>query len=95
MWSVGCIIAEMFNGLPLFLGASAVDQLVEIIKILGSPNKDEVLSMNESYDIKNYKIVPIRKKEWKKVFQTVLDPLAIDLVSKILVYCPRTRLTAL
>jgi len=25
MWSVGCIIAEMFNGLPLFLGASAVD----------------------------------------------------------------------
>jgi glycogen synthase kinase 3 beta len=42
--------------------------LVEIIKILGSPNKDEVLSMNESYDIKNYKIVPIRKKEWKKVF---------------------------
>ncbi|CAD8171577.1 unnamed protein product [Paramecium pentaurelia] len=95
MWSVGCIIGEMFNGLPLFLGASAVDQLVEIIKILGSPSKDEVLSMNELYDIKQYKIVQIRKKDWRKVFQTVVDPSAIDLISKILTYCPKTRLTAL
>jgi glycogen synthase kinase 3 beta len=30
----------MFNGEPLFLGESAVDQLVEIIKILGTPNKE-------------------------------------------------------
>ena len=39
VWSVGCVIAELFNGEPLFLGDSAVDQLVEIVKVLGTPTK--------------------------------------------------------
>ncbi|CAD8180034.1 unnamed protein product [Paramecium octaurelia] len=95
MWSVGCIIAEMFNGLPLFLGTSAVDQLVEIIKVLGSPSREEVISMNKEYDIKQYNIVQIRKKDWANVFVNEIDPLAVDLVSKILTYCPKTRLSAI
>lgn len=37
MWSAGCIIAEMLLGQPLFPGDSGVDQLVEIIKVLGTP----------------------------------------------------------
>jgi len=37
VWSMGCVIAEMVLGDPLFPGESAVDQLVEIIKILGTP----------------------------------------------------------
>lgn len=69
VWSAGCLIAEMLNGKPLFLGNTAVDQLVEIIKVLGSPTKEDVIQMNEHYDMKNFKIVPIRKKDWKKVIQ--------------------------
>jgi serine/threonine protein kinase len=38
MWSSGCVIAEMINGEPMFIGNSAVDQLVEIIKVLGTPS---------------------------------------------------------
>ena len=38
IWSVGCVVAEMVLGEPMFPGESAVDQLVEIIKILGTPN---------------------------------------------------------
>lgn len=51
VWSAGCCIAELFNGEPLFLGESAVDQLVEIIKVLGTPSKEQVLQMNSSYDM--------------------------------------------
>jgi serine/threonine protein kinase len=40
MWSTGCVIAEMINGEPMFIGESAVDQLVEIIKVLGTPTKE-------------------------------------------------------
>ena len=40
MWSTGCVIAELINGEPLFVGESAIDQLVEIIKVLGTPSKD-------------------------------------------------------
>jgi serine/threonine protein kinase len=40
VWSVGCVIAELLVGQPLFPGESGVDQLVEIIKVLGTPTKE-------------------------------------------------------
>lgn len=67
VWSVGCVIAELFNGDPLFLGDSAVDQLVEIIKVLGTPSKQQVLSMNHAYDLSQYKFVGIKQRDWRKV----------------------------
>ena len=33
-----------------FPGESGVDQLVEIIKILGTPSKEEILAMNPDYN---------------------------------------------
>lgn len=35
VWSVGCVVAELLLGSPLFPGESGVDQLVEIIKVWG------------------------------------------------------------
>lgn len=35
MWSFGCIVAELFLGLPLFPGASEFDLLRRMIDILG------------------------------------------------------------
>jgi serine/threonine protein kinase len=32
----------MINGSPPFMGDSQIDQLIEIIKILGTPSKNEV-----------------------------------------------------
>ena len=40
VWSVGCVIAELLLGQPIFPGESGVDQLVEIIKVLGTPTKE-------------------------------------------------------
>lgn len=67
MWSVGCVIVEMINGEPPFVGGSQLDQLIEIMRVLGTPNKDEVLEMNKEYDMKNYRFPTITRKEWKKV----------------------------
>lgn len=41
MWSVGCIIAELFSLNPIFCGSSEVDQLFKIFKILGKPPQCE------------------------------------------------------
>ena len=49
VWSVGCVIAELMLGQPIFPGESGVDQLVEIIKILGTPSREEILAMNPEY----------------------------------------------
>ncbi|PWA77126.1 YAK1-like protein [Artemisia annua] len=43
MWSFGCIVAELFLGLPLFPGQSEFDLLKRMIKILGSQPPDYLL----------------------------------------------------
>jgi serine/threonine protein kinase len=42
MWSMGCILVEMVNGNPPFLADSQIDQLIEIIKVLGTPSQEDV-----------------------------------------------------
>ncbi|EJS43233.1 yak1p [Saccharomyces arboricola H-6] len=37
MWSLGCIVAELFLGIPIFPGASEYNQLTRIIDTLGYP----------------------------------------------------------
>ena len=49
IWSLGCVVAEMLLSRPLFPGESGIDQLVEIIKVLGTPTKDQIFSMNNQY----------------------------------------------
>eukprot|EP00249_Psilotum_nudum_P021599 c28168_g2_i1 orf=774-1865(+) len=49
IWSLGCVLAELLLGQPLFPGESGVDQLVEIIKVLGTPTREEIKCMNPSY----------------------------------------------
>ncbi|KAK9120341.1 hypothetical protein Syun_017958 [Stephania yunnanensis] len=44
MWSFGCIVAELFLGLPLFPGASEYDLLRRMIKILGAQPPDHLLN---------------------------------------------------
>ena len=42
IWSAGCVFAELLLGQPIFLGGSGVDQLVEIIKVLSTPTKEQI-----------------------------------------------------
>ncbi|KAM6586465.1 hypothetical protein CsatA_009070 [Cannabis sativa] len=43
MWSFGCILAELFLGLPLFPGASEFDLLRRMVRILGGQPPDYIL----------------------------------------------------
>ena len=42
-------MAELLLGQPIFPGDSGVDQLVEIIKILGTPTREQIREMNPNY----------------------------------------------
>ena len=37
MWSFGCVVAEMANGAPLFVGCDEADQMASIMEVLGMP----------------------------------------------------------
>lgn len=43
MWSFGCIVAELYIGLPLFPGASEYDVLCRMIEIIGGQPPDDLL----------------------------------------------------
>ena len=81
VWSVGCVVAELLVGQPLFPGESGVDQLVEIIKVLGTPNPDQIEAMNPSYS--EFKFPSIRPNPWNKIFRSKTPLEAIELITHL------------
>ncbi|ESO94347.1 hypothetical protein LOTGIDRAFT_161573 [Lottia gigantea] len=48
MWSLGCIIVELFLGTPLFLGENKTELIIEIVDILG-PLPTEIFQRGKFY----------------------------------------------
>ncbi|TRM61702.1 kinase-like domain-containing protein [Schizophyllum amplum] len=92
IWSTGCVMAELMLGQPLFPGESGIDQLVEIIKVLGTPTREQIKTMNPNY--MEHKFPQIKPHPFSKVFRPRTSPEAIDLVAKLLEYTPSARLSA-
>uniref|UniRef100_A0A8C5MG28 Glycogen synthase kinase-3 beta n=1 Tax=Leptobrachium leishanense TaxID=445787 RepID=A0A8C5MG28_9ANUR len=93
VWSAGCVLAELLLGQPIFPGDSGVDQLVEIIKVLGTPTREQIREMNPNYT--EFKFPQIKAHPWTKVFRARTPPEAIALCSRLLEYTPTARLTPL
>lgn len=93
VWSQGCVGAELLLGQPLFPGDSGVDQLVEIIKVLGTPTKEEIRSMNSNY--MEFKFPQIKGCQWKKIFRNKTPDDAMDFIAATLAYTPSQRLKPL
>ena len=58
-------MAELMLGQPLFPGESGIDQLVEIIKVLGTPTRDQIRTMNPNY--MEHKFPQIKPHPFNKV----------------------------
>ncbi|KAJ3631664.1 hypothetical protein MTP99_012780 [Tenebrio molitor] len=90
VWSAGCVLAELLLGQPIFPGDSGVDQLVEIIKVLGTPTKEQIKEMNPNYT--EFKFPQIKSHPWQQVFRARTPPEAIELVARLLEYTPSSRI---
>lgn len=84
IWSIGCVIAEMFLGVPLFSGKNSKDQFLKIMNVLGTPTNKEVKEMCDSVQVN---LPSIRGCGLAKKLKNS-DPLLIDLLNKILIYNP-------
>ncbi|KAJ1723377.1 mitogen activated protein kinase [Coemansia erecta] len=93
IWSVGCIFAELLGGKPLFKGRDYVDQLNQILQILGTP-EDATLSRIGSERAQMYiRSLPYMPKvPWQRIFPNA-TPLALDLLERLLDFDPSTRIT--
>lgn len=53
-------MGELLLGQPLFPGGSGIDQLVEIIKVLGTPTREQIELMNPDYNDHNFPLIKPR-----------------------------------
>ena len=93
VWSQGCVFAELLIGSPIFPGSSGIDQLVEIIKVLGTPTKDELKAMNPNYQ--EFRFPQIRAHPWGSIFKPSTPQDSIDLIGRLLAYVPEKRVKAI
>jgi glycogen synthase kinase 3 beta len=93
IWSVGCVFAELLLGQPIFAGENSIDQLVEIIKVLGTPTREQIKAMNPTS--KEFRLPQIKPHPWNKVFPSGTSEQAIHLISQMLEYTPSKRIGAL
>ncbi|CAE7261638.1 GSK4 [Symbiodinium microadriaticum] len=93
LWSIGCVLAEMLRGRPLFPGENGVDQLVEIVKVLGSPSRRQVLAMNPQYFSFAFPNVP--PCSWGTIFRKTVAPEFITVLAEFLQYDPEARIKPL
>merc|ERR1711957_426568 len=90
LWSAGCVMAEMILGQPLFTGKDGISQLVEIIKVLGTPTPQQLRAMNPNYP--EYQFNPVVVAHgWEKVFKGVTPREVNELVDLLLRYEPALR----
>ena len=105
IWSAGCIFAEMLEGKPLFPGKDHVNQFSIITELLGTPPDDVIETIGSENTLRFVRSLPRREKiPFSQKFKNA-DPLgtillmmrltvAIDLLERMLVFNPRSRIDA-
>jgi dual specificity tyrosine-phosphorylation-regulated kinase 2/3/4 len=106
VWSLGCILAELCTGYPLFPGESEHHQLICIMQVLGEPPKDflshATKRLNFFYEDFEPRLIPNKKGDIQTPGTLMIEKILsdgsedfIDFVKKCLSWKPEDRLKPL
>ncbi|KAJ5904281.1 Mitogen-activated protein kinase hog1 [Penicillium tannophilum] len=94
IWSAGCIFAEMLEGKPLFPGKDHVNQFSIITELLGTPPDDVIQTICSENTLRFVKSLPKRERQNLAHKFRNADSDAVDLLERMLVFDPKTRIRA-
>jgi serine/threonine protein kinase len=93
LWAIGCVMAELMSGKPLFPGQGDIEQLGFITNLLGSPDETRWPGFSQLADGSQ---IVFKEKEPADVSKTFPNwsTFAVDLFRKFIVYEPGKRISA-
>lgn len=94
MWSLGCILAELLLGKPIYPGTSTLNQLDRVMEITGRPTPEDIEAINSPLaQTMLESLPPTKPKKLRDIFPSASDD-ALDLLKNLLQFNPSKRLTA-
>lgn len=105
VWLVGCILAEMLIYIPLFPGSDYRNQITLILGMIGTPSDSDLQSIRLTrarryiQGLPRHEALPFgpciqqHPERHRRVGDYPVNPLAIDLLEKLLVFNPANRIT--
>jgi serine/threonine protein kinase len=95
LWGVGCVLAEMATGGPLFCGDSEIGTILKIFQKLGTPTEEMWPGLSALPDFKPT-FPRWTPRGWANIRNTQAQVGAdgIDILEKLLCYDPKRRLSA-
>ncbi|EJF62485.1 kinase-like protein [Dichomitus squalens LYAD-421 SS1] len=104
MWSLGCIMAELYTGFPIFPGENEQEQLACIMEVLGVPDKDFINRSSRKrlfFDTTGAPRPVVNSKGKRRrpgtktlaqALKNPADDMFVDFISKCLIWDPERRL---
>ncbi|WVQ79498.1 mitogen-activated protein kinase CPK1 [Cryptococcus sp. DSM 104549] len=93
VWSVGCILAEMINGKPLFPGRDYHNQLSIILAVLGTPTMDDFNEITSQRSKDYLRALEFTRRQDFALVCPKAKPAALDLLRRCLTFSPTKRIT--
>jgi mitogen-activated protein kinase 1/3/mitogen-activated protein kinase 6 len=94
IWSIGCILAEMYSRKPLYPGHNTQHQLDLIIKFLGSPDREELMKIPNEKCRNFIKALPSTAgRAFDEFFPGAMSEEAQALLAQMMRWDPESRIT--
>lgn len=94
LWSAGCVLAELLKREPLLPGRSDIDQINLIVNLIGKPSARIWPEMTECKALRSINLKDQPFNNLSKRFPELGSTEAMDLMSSLIVYNPKQRLSA-
>jgi len=96
VWSVGCIIGELYFSKAIFPGLSTINQLTRIMEYTGRPTAEDLDAIKSTFAPTMLETMSETEvKNWEDMFPLGAPDDCIDLLSKCLAFNPNKRIDIL